>query len=263
MFRKSAIATMVLILAAAAAAKDPPAQVISWPANGAPVVRFNFGRFRDLAAQSGRHNYSSDVVAENLWGKPIPRAEFNVYLFDKNKTRIGEGYIQLSNVGIGQTVKFEFSTSTIGQPVSLELVPRSLPRDLQSYLQPRKVTVTVNSIPQGAALRLDGKEVGLTPKLVEVSGGKHLLEFSKQGYNVGHFPLEISSDDVSGGSISYELGSATHDTVELRDGSVLNGDVERVTATTVEVRIGGQVQVIERNKVKRIILIEREPPPQS
>jgi len=45
--------------------------------------------------------------------------------------------------------------------------------------------------------------------------------------------------NVSGGSVSYELGSAVHDTVELRDGSVLNGDVESISATEVVVRTGG------------------------
>lgn len=35
--------------------------------------------------------------------------------------------------------------------------------------------------------------------------GKHVLEFNKEGFNSGQFPLEIGLDDVSGGSVSYEL----------------------------------------------------------
>lgn len=88
--------------------------------------------------------------------------------------------------------------------------------------------------------------------------GKHLLEFSKEGFNVGKFPLEIGPDDTSGGSVSYELGTSAHDTVELRDGSVLNGDVESLSASEVLVRIGGSVQHFDRNQVKRILLVERE-----
>jgi IS5 family transposase len=35
------------------------------------------------------------------------------------------------------------------------------------------MTVTVNSVPQGASLRVDGKEAGTAPKSVEVAVGKH------------------------------------------------------------------------------------------
>jgi ribosomal protein S1 len=58
--------------------------------------------------------------------------------------------------------------------------------------------------------------------------------------------------------VSYELGASAHDTVELRDGSVLSGDVESVSATEVLVRIGGNVQRFNRNQVKRIGLVPRE-----
>ena len=59
--------------------------------------------------------------------------------------------------------------------------------------------------------------------------------------------------------MTYELGGTSHDTVELRDGSVLGGDVESVSATEVLVRIGGNVQRFNRNQVKRISLVPREP----
>jgi hypothetical protein len=121
------------------------------------------------------------------------------------------------------------------------------------------VSTTVNSVPQGALLRVDGKEVGTTPKIVEVSIGKHVLEFSKEGFNSGKFPLEITSRDASGGSVSYELGSAAHDTVELRDGSVLSGDLVSVSGMQVVVRIGGNAQTFDRNQIKRILLTERDP----
>jgi hypothetical protein len=126
----------------------------------------------------------------------------------------------------------------------------------------RTISITVNSVPQGASLKVDGNEAGITPKMIQVGVGKHVLEFSKEGYNSGHFPLEISSNDVSGGSVSYELGTSAHDTIELRDGSVLSGDLESVSATDVVVRIGGAVQKFSRNQVKRISLVEREAPAQ-
>jgi hypothetical protein len=78
----------------------------------------------------------------------------------------------------------------------------------------------------------------------------------------GHFPLEVGLNDVSGGSMSYELGTSAHATVELRDGSVLNGDLESVSATEVVMRIGGNLQHFSRNLVKRMLLVERDMPGQ-
>ena len=122
------------------------------------------------------------------------------------------------------------------------------------------ISVTVNSVPQGAEVKIDGAPAGTTPKIVQVTPGKHVLSFSKEGFNSGTFPLETTPDDVSGGSVSYELGTSAHDTLELRDGSVLSGDVQSMSATEVVVRVGGTDQRISRNQVKRIVLIQRDPP---
>ena len=70
---------------------------------------------------------------------------------------------------------------------------------------------------------------------------------------------EIAPDAVSGGSVSFELGTASHDTIELRDGSVVTGDVESMSATDLVIRVGGALQNISRNQVKRIVLIQRDP----
>jgi hypothetical protein len=111
-------------------------------------------------------------------------------------------------------------------------------------------------------LSVDSKEIGLTPKRIEVGTGHHLLQFKKEGFNPGQFPLDISNSDASGGSVSFELGTAVHDTLELRDGSVLTGDIESMSATEIVVRAGGTLQNLNRNQVKRISLVEREIPGQ-
>jgi PEGA domain len=243
-------------------AKEPPPQVIVWPTEGSPVIRFTFGKFKGLSSYDKEHNYSVETTAENLWGKRIESASFSLYLFDKNKVRIGEGWISLSNVRIGETVRFQTTLGASGNPVSLSLSPRSLPSALASYLPAKLVSVTVNSIPQAAMLSVDGKEIGLTPKLIEVGSGHHLLQFKKEGFNTGQFPLEISNSDASGGSVSFELGTAAHDTLELRDGSVLTGDIESMSGSEIVVRAGGTLQNLRRNQVKRILLVEREIPGQ-
>ena len=239
----------VTIAVSSLSAKDVPFQILTWPESGQPVLRFTFSKFKEIGGMGKERTYLTDTTAENLSDKMIGGANFSLYVFDKNKARIGEGYITLSNVSGGQTVKFQITLAASGNPASLAL----------STSTPRTVSTTVNSVPQGALLRVDGKEVGTTPKIVEVSIGKHVLEFSKEGFNSGKFPLEITSRDASGGSVSYELGSAAHDTVELRDGSVLSGDLVSVSGMQVVVRIGGNAQTFDRNQIKRILLTERDP----
>jgi hypothetical protein len=245
------ISGFVLFLAVATlAAKDSPFQVVTWPDSGQPVLRLTFSKFKDIAGMGKQHTYITDTIVDNLSDKTIGNLNLSLYVFDKSKARTGEGYINLSNVGAGQTVKFQITLAATGTPVSLAVATAA----------PRTVSMTVNSVPQGAQLRVDGKESGTTPKIIEVANGKHILEFHKDGFNSGKFPLEITARDASGGSVSYELGSAAHDTIELRDGSVLSGDLVSVSGMQVQVRVGGSAQTFDRNQVKRILLTEREPP---
>jgi hypothetical protein len=60
--------------------------------------------------------------------------------------------------------------------------------------------------------------------------------------------------------VSYELGASAFDSVELRDGSVLNGDLVSISGMDVEIRVGGAIQHIDRNKIKRVILVQRNAP---
>jgi hypothetical protein len=249
-----------LLILAVASAKEPPPLVIVWPSSGQPVVRFSFGKLKETGSSGKQHEYMTDVTAENLWNKKISKAEFALYVFDKAKVRIGESWVAISDVSPRGVVKFQTAISASGTIATMELVPRTLPNELQSFLPPKTISITVNSVPQGAELKIDGTPAGITPKIVQVTPGKHELEFSKAGFKSGTFPLETTPDDVSGGSVSYELGTSAHDTVELRDGSVLSGDVESMSTTEVVVRIGGTLQHFSRNQVKRIALIERESP---
>lgn len=246
------IGLALLSLAVPAFAKENPLQVIDWPATGTPTVRFTFYKFKALEGMGNLHGYVMDTTAENLSARVISSARFAVYLFDKNKVRIGDDVIALSNVGPGETVKFQTTVMASGTPASISVA------DLAQI--PKSITLTVNSTPQGAVLKVDGVEKGTTPRLITISPGNHTLTFSKEGFNVGNFPLQVSHDDVSGGSVSFELGAASFDTIELRDGTLLNGDLVSISGMDVEVRVGGVLQHIDRNKVKRMMLTEREAP---
>jgi hypothetical protein len=246
---------LLLVSSAAAFAKDTPLAVIDWPPAGTPVVRFTFSKFKTLPGMGSLHGYVMDTTAENLSTRVISSAHFSVYLFDKAKVRVGEDVISLSNVGPGETVRFETTVMASGQPVSVSVQAKT---DAG-----KTVSLTVNSSPQGALLKVDGTEAGVTPRLITVGPGKHSLTFSKEGFKTGDFPLEIGHDDVSGGTVSYELGAAAFDSIELRDGSVLNGDLVSISGMDVEIRVGGNLQHVDRNRVKRIMLVQRDAPSQD
>jgi hypothetical protein len=247
-----------ILVICSAAGKDAPTQVINWPSTGTTVVRVTLGKFKEISAIGGQHNYLIETTADNLWTKKISHLGFNLYLFDKNKVRIGDGWITLENVPPGQSVKFQTTVHALGTPVSVELAVNSVPAELQPLAPPKKISMTVNSVPQGAVLSVDGGEAGTTPKVVQLTVGKHSLEFTKEGFNTGKFPLEVSPDDASGGSVSYELGTSAHDTIELRDGSVISGDLVSVSGMEIRFRMAGTIQTLDRNKVKRILLTERD-----
>jgi hypothetical protein len=254
---------LTVLAAVSSYAKDPPAQMIVWPESGAPILHFTFGKFKEINSMGSQRTYVTDTMVENVWSKPISNANFSLYLYDKNKVRIAEALINVSNVAAGETVKFQTTVSAAGPPASLSVVARYLPKELAPLAPPRMVSITVNTVPQGAVAKLDGMELGTTPKIVQVAVGKHILEFSKEGFNPGKFPFEMGPDDTSGGSVTFELGTSAHDTIELRDGSVLCGDLVSVSGMEIVVKVGGSDQGLNRNQVKRILLVEREAPAPS
>jgi hypothetical protein len=228
---------------------------------GASGCTILFGKFVRMNSTGSLSAYSMDVRAENLWSKPIPEASFDAYFFGKDNMRIGHGYITLDHVGVGEKVRFTVTFDVTGaQPASLKIVANRVPKELGALAPPKKIRLTVYSVPSGATLKVDGVEAGETPKQVEFALGKHLLQFTREGYNSGTFPVEFGPDDVSGGTISYELGALAHDTIEMRDGTTLTAaDVESMNATSVVVRMVGNSQTLDRNQVKRILLVQREP----
>jgi hypothetical protein len=246
------LCALIALVTMPAFAKETPLATIDWPSTGTPIVRLTFGKFKQLPGMGALHGYVMDTSAQNLSQKVIGSASFRVYLFDKDKARVGEDVISITNVGPGETIKFETTVMASGNPLSVSI---------DAIQQAAKtITLTVNSTPQGALLKVDGNEGGITPRMITVGPGHHILNFSKEGFVTGTFPLEIGAQDVSGGSVSFELGAASFDTVELRDGSVLNGDLVSISGMDIEVRVGGLLQHVERNNVKRIMLTQREVP---
>ena len=244
---------LLLVTALSVSAKDKDENIVlTWP-NDKPSIKLTFGRFRRLYALGNQNTYLSDVTVENLTDKGFPRVVFTVYLSDANKVRVGDGLLQVTDIGPGQQVKVAFQVNSIGVPASLSL---SAKRDMLTAA--KTVPIKIISVPPGAKLKVDGQEMGVTPLMGKFAEGSHVLEFSKDGYATGTTPLEVTPEELPGGSITFEMGGLSADTVELRDGTVLLGDVISATLTEVVVRVNGQEQKIERNRVRKVMFVERQ-----
>ncbi len=236
-------------------AKTDPALTILWPNDDKPALKLTFGKFQQLYALGDQKTFVSDVVVQNMTDKPVPHVSFTVYLMDKSQVRIGDGILQVSDISPGQQVKLPFQVTAIGLPASLVL---SAKKDMLTAPKAKTVSLRIISVPPEASLKLDGQDAGMTPRVVNLTVGNHNLEFSKEGYATGSTPVEIAQDELPGGSISFELGGLSRDTVELRDGSVVLGDVVSMSMISVVVRVDGKDQTYDRNQIKKIMLVERQ-----
>jgi hypothetical protein len=230
--------------------------VMTWPDSANPALRLTFGKFTQMASYNGQTSLGTAVLVQNVSGKPIPQASFTVYLLDKDHVRIGNGILDLSDLEPGQQVRLPFQVFAVGTPATLSLVAHKSADGMPNSL--RRIPIKVVSVPPGAALKVDGQDAGTTPKMVELTVGSHKLEFSKADYATGSTTVEIQPDEIPGGSISFELGGLSHDTIELRDGSVVQGDAISMNLTSLVLRVDGKDQPSDRNQIRRIVLVERE-----
>ena len=75
MTRRLVLGVASILMAWSVLAKDQPPQVVMWPDSGPSLVRFSFGKLKEIASIGNRHSYLIDTTAENLWGKVIPRRQ--------------------------------------------------------------------------------------------------------------------------------------------------------------------------------------------
>jgi hypothetical protein len=218
---------------------------VLWPSSDKPSLKLTFGPFQQSAIENGQGIFVSDLTAQNISDHGMPRSVFTLFISDKNGAHIGRARLQLSEIGPYRTEKAQVQFSAAGTPAGITL------------LAGKVIPLKVISVPAGANFKVDGEDAGMTPKLVDFTIGTHMLEFSKEGYATGTTPLEVSADELPGGSISFELGGMAQDMLELRDGSTVLGDVVSMSMATVVVRVEGKDQKYDRNQVKKILLVER------
>ena len=212
MSKISAAVLFTIWVTASLVAKDAPTQVINWPQTGSVVVRITLGKFKEISSVAGQHNYLIDTTAENLWSKKISHLGFNLYLYDKNKVRIGDGWITIENVPPGQSVKFQTTVHVSAHPYRSNWLLTRCP--LNCNRSPRRKS-------------MDDRQL--------YSSRRSAFGGWRRGW---HHP---------------------YDRIELRDGTVLSGDLVAVSGMEVRVRVAGTIQSLDRNKEKRILLTERDP----
>jgi hypothetical protein len=183
----------------------------------------------------------------------MARASLKISLLDRENVRIGDGVLIIDDLNPGQSAKVQFQCNSVGPPVALTIAAYNAGGVPSSRLIP----ITIISVPSGAALKVDDHEVGVTPVTVRVPNGSHNLELSKDGYAVAKTPLDVNPDEMPGGSITITLGGLDDDTIELRDGAILKGDVMSMSLESVVFKVNGQDQTFDRNKIKKIFLVER------
>lgn len=227
--------------------------VLTWPTNGKDVIlRFTVGKLHQVNSASGQNDLLGEATAENLSTKTIPSASFYLYLLDKSGKRVGEGYLEVTNLAAGQKAKIPVSAHAMSSFASMELQPQHLPSD-----EPMKVKMHISSVPAGANVKLDAQDSGITPEVLPIAPGKHVLEFSKEGYTTGSTPVEVS-ENAPVGSVELELKPLTLDTVVLRNGTTLLGNLTSVTESSVSITAKGKSTRLERSRVARIVLGERK-----
>ena len=229
-----------------------PELVIDWPANN-PTLKLTFSQFQDMGSYGGKMTLTSQVLVQNLTGKAMARASFKVSLMDRKNVRVGDGLLVIGDLDSGQSAKVQFQCNSVGQPASLTISAYNAGGAPNSRLIP----ITIVSVPPGAALKVDDHDVGFTPATVRVLSGTHNLELSKDGYAVAKTPLDVNPDEAPGSSITITLGGLDNDTIELRDGAILKGDVMSMSLESVVIKVNGQDQTFDRNKIKKIFLVER------
>src|SRR6266850_5189402 len=245
MSRRARLLPILLMLFSTLAFAKKPDLVMMWPPEN-PTLKLTFGPFRDMGSYLGRMSLVSDVTVQNLTGKVMPRASFNVSLLDRNNVRLGNGLLIIEDLNPGQSAKVQFQCNSVGKPAMLNLAAHNsggVPTSTKA------IPVTIISVPPGAMLKVDDQAMGTTPVTVRMLSGTHNLELHKEGYADAKTPLDVNPDEAPGGSITITLGGLASDTVELWDGSILNGDVVSMSLERVVVKVQGNEQTFDRNRV--------------
>jgi hypothetical protein len=196
MKKSVAIFAAIWVLASAVCSAKDQTITLLWPQDK-PAIKLTFGKFQQIAVLAGQSTFVCDVIVENLTEKPVPHASFTVYGNDKSGVRIGEGLLLLSDLNPQQQVKARLQFTSVGVPASFTL---SAKKDMLAAPGAKTIPLRVLSVPPGAKLKVDGQDSGVTPVMVKLTIGDHVLDLAKEGYAPGSTPLEVTPDELPGGT---------------------------------------------------------------
>lgn len=116
---------------------------------------------------------------------------------------------------------------------------------LQIKLKPLSGQVSIRSLPAGATVKIDGRDVGMTPLVQTIAGGMHQIEIALSGYQSisDTFEIDRTNADVvrnyrllrQSSELSFDLNPA--DGVLLVNGIKTDGDRVLSLASGVETAI--------------------------
>jgi hypothetical protein len=154
--------------------KKEPAVTMFWPDAGSPTLKLWFGKFVQTAEYAGQKTLICEVVVENVSQKRIPAASLTVRMLDKSNVRIADSVLNITDLGPGESSKIPLQVYAAGMPATLSLVGVNDSAGVPTSL--KTIPLKVISVPSGANLKIDGKDSGVTPKVVPLRVGAHTLE---------------------------------------------------------------------------------------
>src|SRR5215813_6857720 len=116
---------LVIVTATLLFGKDEPGMVMFWPSQDSPTMKLSFGPFHSMGSYGGKITLLSDVTIQNLSSTAIPQASFSVYLLDKDRVRIGSGFLAANDLQPGQMAKVQFQCDSVGVPATVSLAAKN------------------------------------------------------------------------------------------------------------------------------------------
>jgi len=96
--------------------KNDSAAILFWPESGNPTLKLAFGKFVQTAEYAGQKTLICDVIVQNVCQKRIPHASLTVRMLDKNKVRIADSMLNITDLGPGESSKIPLQIFPPGCP---------------------------------------------------------------------------------------------------------------------------------------------------
>ncbi|CAA0091039.1 Serine/threonine-protein kinase pkn1 [Halioglobus japonicus] len=124
---------------------------------------------------------------------------------------------------------------------TLQVTGRNVQQDIAVQLAPAWAMVTIDSVPAGATILLDGEAAGTTPATIEVLQGEHQLMLQMDTFANWQKTLRIEADkdqDLGQVNLQPAAGALTLNSVPSAANVTLDGEFQGQTPLTIDVSPG-------------------------